>query len=157
MRIILTLITLCFALLPATSPVAAQSGPLSSATQTLDVDLSISTLSAAELKTRLDSPTSVFEHVSEVGRSGPVAAVLRVRGCQSSTPDSCKMNADIVTYRPDGSIMAETKNLDLPLGRGAVPLKFDAAGPSGVYRVEATVRDLATRRFAKVDRKFGVK
>jgi hypothetical protein len=38
-----------------------------------------------------------------------------------------------------------------------VPLKIDADAPTGVYRVVARVRDLAARRFATVERQFGVK
>lgn len=51
----------------------------------------------------------------------------------------------------------ETKSLDLPTGRGAVPLKIDANSATGIYKVVVTIRDLTARRFATVERQFGVK
>jgi hypothetical protein len=63
----------------------------------------------------------------------------------------------VVVYRPDGSVFHEVKKLNLPRGRAAVPLKIDARAPGGVYRVVVTVRDLASRRFATLERQFGVK
>jgi hypothetical protein len=54
-------------------------------------------------------------------------------------------------------VFHEVKKLNLPRGRAAVPLKIDARAPGGVYRVVVTVRDLASRRFATLERQFGVK
>ena len=60
-------------------------------------------------------------------------------------------------YKPDGAVFQEAKSLDLPTGRGAVPLKIDANSDAGIYRVIVTVRDLTARRFANMERQFGVK
>ena len=135
----------------------AQSGPLSSRTSTLQTEILITTLATAELKTQLETEKGKIEHSSEVGRQGPVAAVVRVPGCQKDKEGVCKVNADIVVYRPDGTVHQEVKTLDLPQGRGALPLVFDAQAPTGVYKMVVTVRDLTTRRFATNERPFGVK
>ncbi len=73
------------------------------------------------------------------------------------TAGACKVNVDVVIYKPDGSVFQEAKSLDLPTGRGAVPLKIDANTATGLYKVVVTVRDLTARRFATVERQFGVK
>ena len=85
-----------------------------------------------------------------------MAAVVRVTGCMKDTAGACKVNADVVIYRPDGSVFHEVKNLDLAAGRGAVPLKIDANTATGIYKVVFTIRDLTARRFATVEQ-FGVK
>lgn len=134
-----------------------QPGPLSSQLPNLQSEIIITILPAAELKTQIMSEKGTFEHKSEVARGGPVAAVLVTRGCEKDAKDTCNMNADVVVYKPDGTVFHEAKNLTLPAGRAAVPLTFDAKAPTGVYNVVATIRDLTARRFGSVERKFGVK
>ncbi len=139
------------------SLVLAQGGALSSQTDKLNSEVLITTLPTIELTKQVTAEKGTIEHKSEVARGGPVAAVVRTTGCMKDAAGACKVNADVVVYKPDGTVFHEAKNLDLPAGRGAVPLKFDADAPTGVYRVVATIRDLAGRRFATAERQFGVK
>jgi hypothetical protein len=132
-------------------------GPLSSKTAKLGTEVLITTMTTADLTKQVMAANGTFEHKSEVTRGGPVAAVVRTAGCERDTAGACKVNADVVIYAPDGKVFHEAKNLDLPQGRGAVPLKFDATAATGVYRVVITVRDLTARRFETVERQFGVK
>ena len=134
-----------------------QPGALSSLTQKLDSEVLITTLATPELTKQVNAESGVIEHKSEVSRGGPVAAVVRTKGCQKDTAGACNVNADVVIYKPDGSIFHEAKNLDLPAGRGAIPLKVDASAPTGVYKVVVTIRDLTARRFGSLERQFGVK
>jgi hypothetical protein len=153
----LTVLTICFtASAGVLARDAAQSGALTSQMQRLQTEVLISNLASSDLDREIAAENGVIEHMSEVARGGPVTAVVRTSGCQK-VGDMCTVNADIVVYSPDGSVFHEAKNLDLPQGRIAVPLKVDANTPTGVYRVVATIRDLAARRFAKVERQFGVK
>jgi hypothetical protein len=135
---------------------SVQSGALTGQMQRLQSEVLISTLAAEDLTREIAAENGVIEHMSEVARDGPVAAVVRTTGCQKAG-EVCKVNADVVVYAPDGSVFHDAKRLDLPKGRAAVPLKLDASAPTGVYRVVATIRDLAARRFATVERQFGVK
>ena len=114
-------------------------------------------IAAAELTKQIAAATGTIEHKSEVARGGPVAAVMRTTGCMKDTAGACKVNADVVIYKPDGSVFHEVKSLDLTAGRGAVPLKIDANTATGIYRVVVTIRDLTARRFATVEQRFGVK
>lgn len=155
MKIFLVVTTLAFT--TAAGALAMQGGALSSKTDKLQSEVLITILPSADLNKQITAENGTFEHKSEVGRGGPVAAVVRVRGCEKDSAGTCKVNADVVVYKPDGSVFHEVKNLDLPAGRVAVPLKVDAQAATGVYRVVATIRDLTARRFATVERQFGVK
>jgi hypothetical protein len=137
--------------------VLVQGGALTSQTEKLNSEIIISTLPTADLTKEVTAENGTIEHKSEVTRGGPVAAVVRTTGCVKDTAGSCKVNADVTIYKPDGSVFHETKNLDLPAGRGAIPLKIDAGAPTGVYKVVVRIRDLTARRFATVERQFGVK
>jgi hypothetical protein len=132
-------------------------GALSSKAEKLQTEVLITTLATADLTKQITAANGTIEHKSEVARGGPVAAVVRTQGCERDSAGVCKVNADVVIYKPDGTVFHEAKNLDLPQGRGAVPLKFDPNAATGVYRVVVTVRDLTARRFANVERQFGVK
>ena len=136
---------------------SGQPGALSSQTQKLQSEVIITTLATTELTRQIADAKGTFEHKSEVPRGGPVAAIVRVPGCEHDSAGACRVNADVVVYTPAGSIFHEAKNLDLPTGRTAIPLTFDANATTGVYRVMVTIRDLAARRFATVERQFGVK
>ena len=133
-----------------------QPGALSNQMQRLQSEVLVSTLATADLTREITAPDGKIEHRSEVARGGPVAAVVRTTGCQQEN-GSCKVNADVIVYGPDGSVFHEAKNLDLPRGRAAVPLNVDAQAATGLYRVVVTVRDLAARRVSTVERPFGVK
>ncbi len=135
----------------------ALAGALTSQTETLQSEVLISTLPPAELTKQITATTGTIEHKSEVARGGPVAAVVRTTGCMKDTAGACTINADVVIYKPDGSVFHEAKRLDLSTGRGTVPLKIDANAATGVYKVVVTVRDLTAGRFATVERWFGVK
>ena len=139
------------------SSLQGQPGALSAQTQKLQSEVLITTLPVVDLTKQVTAENGTIEHESEVTRGEPVAAVVRTQGCEKDRAGACKVNADVVVYKPDGSVFHEVKMLDLPAGRGAVPLKVDAHAPTGVYRVVATIRDLAGRRFATVERQFGVK
>jgi hypothetical protein len=130
---------------------------LTAQTDKLQPEVLVSTLPPADLSKQIASATGTIEHKSEVARGGPVAAVVRTAGCMKDTAGACNVNADVVIYRPDGSVFQEVKKLDLPAGRGSVPLTIDASAPTGVYRVVVTVRDLAAGRFGTAERRFGVK
>jgi hypothetical protein len=123
----------------------------------LNSEVIITTLATPELTKQVTAADGTFEHKSEVARGGPVAAVVRTTGCAKDAAGTCKINADVVVYAPDGKVFHEAKNLNLPQGRAAVPLKFDANAATGVYRVVVTVRDLTANRFGQVERQFGVK
>ena len=134
-----------------------QPGAVTGQTEKLQSEVLISTLPTADLTKQITAATGTIEHKSEVARGGPVAAVVRTTGCMKDTAGACKVNADVVIYKPDGSVFHEVKSLDLPAGRGAVPLKIDANTATGIYKVVVTIRDLTARRFATVEQQFGVK
>jgi hypothetical protein len=139
------------------SPATHQPRTVTGETEKLLSEVLISTLASKELTKQIAAATGTIEHNSEVSRGGPVAAVVRAKGCMNDTAGSCKVNADIVIYKPDGSVFQQVKSLDLPGGVAAVPLKIDANTPAGVYKVIVTIRDLTARRFATVEQQFGLK
>jgi hypothetical protein len=133
--------------------------PIVPASQTgsLQCEVLISTLPTADLIKQVAAATGTVEPKSEVARGGPAAAVVRTTGCMKDTAGACKVNLDVVIYKPDGSVFHEARSLDLPAGRGVVPLKIDANAETGIYKVVVTVRDLTARRFATGERQFGVR
>jgi hypothetical protein len=133
-----------------------QPGALSNR-NTLQSEVLITSLATPDLTREITAEIGRIEHKSEVARGGPVAAVVRTAGCQKDSAGNCKVNADVVVYRPDGSVFHEAKKLNLPRGRAAVPLAIDSKAPGGVYRVVVTIRDLTSRHFATVERQFGVR
>jgi hypothetical protein len=153
-----------FALLAPAVSSAQQSAPtsqpdsLTSATATLQSEVLISTLPTEELKKEIAAADGKVEHKSEVGRGGPVAAVVRSTGCMKDTAGRCNINANVTVYKSDGAVFHEAKVLDLSAtGRIAVPLNLDAGAETGLYKVVVTVRDLTARRFAVLERQFAVK
>lgn len=98
-----------------------------------------------------------IEHDSEVERSEVVTVVVMVQDCQADTKGVCRASADVVAYKPDGSVHSEMKEINLGTGRGTATLKLAPNDVTGVYKVVATVRDLNARRFGKTERLFGVK
>src|SRR5262245_20722711 len=101
--------------------------------------------------------TKEIEHDSEVSRSELVMVVVMAPGCKANAQGECDASADVVAYKPDGSVHSELKNDSLRSHRGSAILKLAADDVTGVYKVVATVRDLQATRFAKTERLFGVK
>jgi hypothetical protein len=143
------------ALGPVFAPVLSA---LTSQSDTLQSEVLISTLPPEDLKKQIAAPSGAIEHKAEVVRGGPVAVVLRTIGCMKDTAGRCNLNADVVVYRPDGSVFHEAKALDLaPTGRLVVPLNIDANAGTGLYKVAVRIRDMTARRFAEMERQFAVK
>jgi hypothetical protein len=137
------------------APAEIQLRPLSQKRDVLQAEVAITKMSTADLKGL--STTQPIEHVSEVSRSDAITAVVTIQGCQADDKGGCSASADIVTYRSDGSVHTESKNVTMVGGRGTATVALAAADATGIYKVVATVRDLNARRFAKVERLFGVK
>ena len=78
-------------------------------------------------------------------------------GCQRDEQGLCDASADVVAFKPDDSIHSEMKIISLATGRATATLKLSPDDVTGVYKVVATVRDLAAKRFSKSERLFGVK
>jgi hypothetical protein len=123
--------------------------------QVLQAVVAITTLPPGELMKT--PPTTPIEHDSEVAKTEMVTVVVTIQGCQSSPTGGCQATADVVATRPDGSVHSEMKNIPLANGRGIATLVLKASDVTGIYKVEATVRDPIARRVAKTERLFGVK
>jgi hypothetical protein len=98
-----------------------------------------------------------IEHDSEVSRSELVLVVVMAPGCKTNEQHECNATADVVAYKPDGSVHSELKNINLATHRGSAILKLASDDVTGVYKIVATVRDLGGQHFAKTERLFGVK
>lgn len=138
---------------PPGTPVPQQS--LSDKREVLRSEVAISTLPAADLKSV--PATKTIEHDSEVDRSEAVTVIVTIQGCQQDANGACNASADVVAYKPDGSVHSEMKNVSLTSGRGTAALKLVPTDATGVYKVIATVRDVNAKRFGKTERLFGVK
>jgi hypothetical protein len=79
-----TLIAAALAVALALVASAQQSRPAGQ-TETLQSEVLISTLPAADLSKQIAAATGTIEHKSEVARGGPVAAVVRTTGCMKDT------------------------------------------------------------------------
>lgn len=130
-------------------------GSLSRKHDVLQAEAAISTMPAADLKAL--PATTPIEHDSEVSRSDAVTVIVSIHGCQTAAAGLCRASADVVAYKPDGSVHSEMKNVSLPGGRGTAALRLLPTDVTGVYKIVATVRDPAARRVAKTERLFGVK
>lgn len=121
----------------------------------LRAEAAITTLPAADV---LKTPAATeIEHDSEVARTELVTVVVTIQGCQADAAAACQATADVVAHKPDGTVHSEMKNIALTHGRGTATLKLAPTDVTGVYKVEATVRDPIARRVAKAERLFGVK
>ena len=147
------LIALAFAVGLAQTP--ASQPTLSERRASLQPDVLITTLSAEDLAKRAASPA--LEHDTEVARHEAVTIVVSMGDCTKDARGACNASADVVTYKPDGSVHSEMKNITLNTGRGLTALKFTDRDATGLYKVIATVRDLNGKRFGKAERSFGVK
>lgn len=142
---------------PAEKPSPTYPSPqsLTSKREVLKSVVAITTQPAADLA-RIPVSQEI-EHDSEVARSEAVTVVVMVQGCQPDAQGTCRASADIVAYKPDGSVHSEMKDINIGSGRGTTTLKLAPTDETGVYKVVATVRDLNARRFGKTERLFGVK
>jgi hypothetical protein len=139
----------------AVGMVSGQQPSLTSTREVLKAVVAITTRPATELA-GIPAVQEV-EHDSEVARSEAVTVVVMVQGCQPDAKGVCQASADVVAYKPDGSVHSEMKQINLSSGRGTASLKLAPADETGVYKVVATVRDPTARRFGKTERLFGVK
>jgi hypothetical protein len=121
----------------------------------LQPQLAITTATAGDLEKALAENT--IEHTSEVSRSDRVTLVLTIEACQADPSGQCSASADVVTYAPDGSVHSELKGIDLSTRRATAVIAFAPDAAPGIYRAEATVRDMHARRFGKTERRFGLK
>jgi hypothetical protein len=115
----------------------------------------ISTLPESDIAKRLSGGETI-DHTTEVMRGKPVTAILRAPRCQRDPAGACRISAELVVYQPDGSPYRKA-DIEVGGGSGTAPLTFDAQASAGVYRVVATVRDLVSRTFVTVERRFAVK
>ena len=143
---------LTVAFLQTTAP--AQSS-LSDKRAVLRAVVAITTLPPADVSKL--APAAEIDHDSEVARTEMVRVVVSIQGCQPSAAGACEATADVVASRPDGSVHSEMKAIALTTGRGLATLSLKPDDVTGVYKVEATVRDPNARRVAKAERLFGVK
>ena len=137
---------------------AAQDVPvrrLSAEREVLKAVVAITTMPPSELD-KIPASKEI-EHDSEVSRSELVMVVVMAPGCKANAQGECNATADVVTYKPDGSVHSELKNINLASHRGSAILKLASDDVTGVYTIVATVRDLQGQHFAKTERLFGVK
>ena len=142
-------------LLGQTPPPSTPQPSLTEKREVLKSEVAISTLPLADLKSV--PAAKPIDHDSEVARTEPVTVIVTIHGCQTDANGACNASADVVAYRPDGSVHSEMKNVSLATGRGTTTLKLAPADVTGVYKVIATVRDVTAKRFGKTERLFGVK
>lgn len=128
---------------------------LSEKRDVLQSEVAVTTLSAAELD-RIGASQPV-EHDTEVARAEAVIIVISIKGCSPDEQGQCRASTDIALHRPDGSVHSDVKGLSLAGGRARTAVTFATDDPVGIYRVVATVRDPVARRFARVERLFGLK
>ena len=128
---------------------------LSAEREVLRAVVAITTMPPSELD-KIPVSTEI-EHDSEVSRSELVMVVVMAPGCKPNPQGECDATADVVTYKPDGSVHSELKNINLRSHRGSAILKLASDDVTGVYKIVATVRDLQGQHFAKTERLFGVK
>ncbi len=149
---------LATAQLPSEKPSPTHPSPQQSLTERREVLKSVVAITTRPVADLASVPaTQEIEHDSEVDRSEVVTVVVMMQGCQPDAQGTCRASADVVAYKPDGSVHSEMKAIDLATGRGTTTLKLAPSDVTGVYRVVATVRDLNARRFGKTERLFGVR
>src|SRR5262245_1820014 len=68
---------------------------VNSPTKTLQSEVLISTLAPEELKKQIAAEDGKIEDTSEVARGGPVAAVVRTKGCMKDEAGRCNVNVTL--------------------------------------------------------------
>jgi hypothetical protein len=148
----LLLTVLSFAFLQNTTPATPS---LSERRDVLRAVIAITTSPAADVSKI--PVTMAIEHDSEVARTENVLVVVTIQGCKANAAGTCQATADVIAYKPDNSVHSEMKSISLANNRGTAVLTLAPTDVTGVYRVEATVRDPNAQRVAKTERLFGVK
>jgi hypothetical protein len=134
-------------------PTATSAQSASRPRESLQPEVLITTIARDQLATHAS-----LEHDTEVARSEAVTIVVSIAACEPvEGGSSCNASADVVAYKPDGTVHTELKNLSLNSRRATAVLPLTANDVTGLYKVVATVRDLAARRFGNAERSFGVK
>ena len=105
----------------------------------------------------VQAATPALEHDTEVDRSESITIVLSIAACDKGEVGRCNASADLVAYKPDGTVHSEMKNVSLNSLRATAPLKLSASDQTGLYKIVATVRDLNASRFGTAERVFSVK
>ena len=105
----------------------------------------------------VQAATAELEHDTEVDRSESITIVLSIAACDKGEVGRCNASADLVAYKPDGTVHSEMKNVSLNSLRATAPLKLSASDQTGLYKIVATVRDLNASRFGTAERVFSVK
>jgi hypothetical protein len=95
----------------------------------------------------------VMQKASTVKRGENIVGFLIFTGCKADKAGHCDTTADLVLRRPDGSIYAEQKEVEVWRAKPAPPpgrlqvsvsnlgLKVEPDDPLGEYRLTALVRD----------------
>ncbi|HYV85419.1 MAG TPA: hypothetical protein VFB49_05875 [Patescibacteria group bacterium] len=95
--------------------------------------------------------------VTEARRGGQVASIVLFMGCQPDKDGKCDLEADFRLLRPDKTVYAEEKGVEvwknkpappepnLQLGQGVFALKVETDDPLGTYTFEAKVRDRVSK------------
>ena len=104
----------------------------------------------------------------EAKRGEPIAAFIMFAGCQPDNRGVCNAEVDFRVYKPDGTLYAERKGLELwkkvappapntQLSSANMVIRIQPNDPSGEYKVKASVRDLNRDVSFEVEEKFKVK
>ncbi|OLE55301.1 MAG: hypothetical protein AUG51_03835 [Acidobacteria bacterium 13_1_20CM_3_53_8] len=96
--------------------------------------------------------TPNIETISSVKPNQPFGAFILFAGCKPNSAGVCDCEVDFDVYKPDGSLYAERKGLELwkqhapppqnlQLSVANLVLRMSAHDPVGKYKVKATIRD----------------
>jgi hypothetical protein len=100
-------------------------------------------------------------------RGEPLAAFIMFAGCLPDNRGICNTEVDFQVFKPDGSLWAERKGLDLwkkvappaantQLSTANIIIRIQPNDPAGEYKVKASVRDLNRKVSFDLEEKFKV-
>ncbi len=100
-------------------------------------------------------------------RGEPFAAFVLFAGCLPDKAGICNTEVDFTVYKPDGSVYAERKGLELwkkqappeqnvQLSTANIVMRIRENDPAGEYKVKAIVRDLNRKVTFELNQKFKV-
>lgn len=107
-----------------------------------------------------------FKNVSTVARGVQLTVVVAFANCEAGAKGACNAKVDFTVLKPDGSVYAHLKNLDLWSGKKAprrhvlqlsvdnLHIRIDPTDPLGKYRIKARVRDLNSGKQVTVSKSF---
>ena len=110
--------------------------------------------------------TPTIDPVTTVQRGQIISTVVIFYGTARDNKGLCNVDYDVVVKRPDGSIynrrdavigwqdLAPDSSRQLMLGRNYVSVNFSVDDPSGLYTVEAVVRDNVSRQALSLKSSF---